>query len=88
MRAHIYVKVTSTCIRARKLLRGATDLLYTTSELEFNLNSEDVRLLHMKHSDVKVRRSARSKIQGNSMKTYLFDEHDMDILKARCWKPM
>ena len=38
-------------IVARKLIQGATELMYITTDLEFYLFSEDVRMSTMKHDD-------------------------------------
>ena len=74
-------------ILARKLVKGATDLMYCTSEREYYLNSEDVRVINMKHKEVAVRRTARRVSSLSSKTTYEFDESEMEELKLGCWNP-
>ena len=73
-------------IVAKKLVKGATELMYTISEREYYLNSEDVRVINMKHTEVDVRRSAR-RAATNNKKTYEFDEGEIEKLKIGCWDP-
>jgi hypothetical protein len=77
-------------IRAKKLIRGATDLMYVTTELEYNLHSEDVRVVSMSNSELVVRKSARQAVIASSAgkKTYLLIEKELNVLKERCWTPM
>ena len=70
---------------ARKLIRGATELMYVTTDLVYYLHSEDVRITSMKHSKVEVRKSSRSMAPSNK-EIHLFDEEEMQTLKIRCWK--
>jgi hypothetical protein len=72
-------------IDARKLIRGATESMYVTTDLEYFLHSEDVRIASMKHSRVEVRKSSRS-IASSTKEIHLFDEEEMQTLKIRCWK--
>ena len=59
--------------------------MYATSEREYYLNSEDVRVINMKHRELDVRRSARNGV--NDKKTYEFDENEIEKLKIGCWDP-
>lgn len=78
-------------ILARKLIKGPTELMYSISDREYYLNSEDVRVINMKHTEVhrQVRRSSRSAAISNSndRKTYEFNEQEIDKLRLRCWNP-
>ena len=77
-------------IRAKKLIRGATDLMYVTSEREYNLHSGDVRVINMKHKEVEVRKSSRKAVVLCSVgkKTYSFDEKEINTLMTLCWQPL
>jgi TRAP-type uncharacterized transport system substrate-binding protein len=76
-------------IVARKMVRGPTDGIYITSEQEFFMNSEDVRVINMKHSEVQVRKSARALTQAASnKKTYKIEDEDMETLKNKCWESL
>jgi hypothetical protein len=72
---------------ARKLVRGAIENMYATTELEYYLHSEDVRVIDMKHSKLQVRKSARN-VAGCNKEIFIFDEEEMETLKKRCWTPM
>jgi hypothetical protein len=74
-------------ITARKLIRGATENMYVTTELEYFLNSEDVRVIDMKHSKLEVRKSARRVVASNK-ETFTFDDEELETLKKRCWQPL
>ena len=74
-------------IIARKLVKGATELHYATSDRDYYLSSEDVRVSNMKHSEVVVRRSSRG-VAATDKKTYEFDQQDMERLKLACWDPL
>ena len=76
-------------ILARKLIKGATELMYATSEREYYLNSEDVRVINMEHREIDVRRSARRVARSgvNDKKTYEFVESEIEKLKIGCWDP-
>jgi hypothetical protein len=37
-------------------VKGPTDLMYVTTEREYNLHVEDVRVINMKHKEVVARR--------------------------------
>jgi hypothetical protein len=74
-------------IRARKLVRGPTDLMYITTERDYNLHAEDVRVINMKHKEVIARRSSR-RAQTSNKKTYMFDERELEALKCKCWRPL
>jgi len=71
---------------ARKLIKGSAANMYVTTELEFNLHSEDVRFVDMQHSKVKVRKSARNPVPSSNKDSYIFEEEEMNTLKTRCWK--
>ena len=68
-------------------MKGPTDLMYVTTEREYNLHVEDVRVINMKHKEVVARRSSRT-TQASNEKTFMFDEHEMDDLKLKCWQPL
>ena len=76
-------------ILARKLIKGATELMYATSEREYYLNIEDLRVINMKHREVDLRRSARRVARNgvNDKKTYAFVESEIEKLKIGCWDP-
>ena len=61
--------------------------MYVASDREYYLNSEDVRTVNMKHSEVALRRTAR-RIATNSKKTYEFDLDEIATLRLRCWRPL
>jgi hypothetical protein len=67
-------------------VKGPTELMYSSSEKEYNLHSEDVRVIDMKHKKVEVRRSNRQPIASNKV-TILLDEGGLDELKLGCWVP-
>lgn len=73
---------------ARKLIRGATETMYVTTELEYYLQSKDVRMINMVHSRVEVRKSSRSIVATNNRETYELIQDEIDTLKKRCWGPM
>ena len=74
-------------IRSRKCKKGADGLLYTTTDCEFNLSSEDVRVAEMQHSEVEARRSSRSSVVSN-VKTFKLEPASIEKLKLRCWEPI
>ena len=73
-------------ITTRKLIRGATENMYVTTELEFYLHSEDVRVINMQHSKIEVRRSSRQ-AQASNKESFLFNQTEIETLKSRCWDP-
>ena len=76
-------------ISARKMIRGPTEGIYITSEVDFYLNSEDVRVINVQHSEVPVRRSGRALARAASnKKTYSIDDEDIETLKNKCYKPL
>jgi len=72
------------CIRARKFKRGADDLMYSSTDCEFNLSSEDIRAVSMAHERVEVRRSSRASVVSN-VKTITLERRTLELLKTRCW---
>ena len=74
-------------IRARKCQKGTDGLIYSTTECEFNMGSEDVRVVDMEHEEVKVRRSSRNAVASN-VKTFTMSKKALDKLKERCWQPL
>jgi hypothetical protein len=74
-------------IRARKCQKGTEGLMYSTTECEFNMGSEDVRVVDMEHEEVKVRRSSRNAVASN-VKTFTMSKKALDKLKERCWQPL
>ena len=68
-------------------MRGQTELMYSSTDLEFNLHSEDVRAINMKHSEVESRRSSRASTIMTA-KVHTFDEVEIEELKLKCWKPL
>ena len=76
-------------IRARKFKKGPTDLMYVSTELEYNLNSEDLRFLDMSDKEVPVRMQRKGRRTGNATnaKRYEFSSSEIETLRARCWRP-
>jgi hypothetical protein len=68
-------------------VRGSTDLMYVTTERDYNLHAEDIRVINMKHKEVVARRSSR-RGQTSNKKTFTFDEHELERLKFKCWQPL
>ena len=73
-------------IRARKMKRGATSVMYSTTECEFNMSAEDVRFVDMKHEEIEVRRSSRQSVVS-AAKVFHLDGDEIETLKVRCWQP-
>jgi hypothetical protein len=71
------------------LVKGPTEHIYIDTELEFFLNSEDMRLLDVKHAELQVRKSKRhAAVPKHVSKTYTIDENELiETLKARCYTP-
>ena len=71
-------------------MKGPTELMYSSSEKECNLHSEDVNVrplnINMEHKEVEVRRSNRQPIASNKV-TILLGESDLGELKLSCWVP-
>ena len=65
-------------------MKGPTELMYSSSEKEYNLHSEDVRAINMKHKKIEVRRNNRQPIASNKV-TILLDEGELGELKLSCW---
>ena len=61
--------------------------MYSSTDLEFNLHSEDVRAINMKHSEVESRRSSRASTITTA-KVHTFDEVEIEELKLKCWKQL
>ena len=57
------------------------------NHLEFDLHSEDVSAIHMKHSEVESRRSSRASTITTA-KVRTFDEVEIEELRLKCWKPL
>ena len=74
-------------VRARKCKEGADGLLYCTTECEFNMSSEGVRVVEMEHEEVAVRRSSRASVTSN-VKTFRLSKGAVHKLKHRCWQPL
>ena len=74
-------------IRARKFVKGQSEVMYSSTDCEFNLHSEDVRVINMKHSEVKSRRSSRA-TTITTAKVCMFGEDEIGQLKLKCWKPL
>jgi hypothetical protein len=74
-------------IRARKCKKGDDGLIYCTTECEFNMGSEDVRVVDMEHKEMEVRRSSRNAVASN-VKTFTMSKEGLDKLKERCWQPL
>ena len=74
-------------VRCRKFRVGPTDCMYSSTDLEFNLHSEDVRFVDMQHKEVEQRRSPRRGVVSNS-KVYNLEKTEIETLKGRCWKPL
>ena len=74
-------------IRARKFQKGPTDTMYVSTDREYNLHSEDIRLINMKGKELVARRSSRSRQSVTSSKTYELDNGELDKLRTKCWRP-
>ena len=61
-------------------------MMYSSSEKEYNLHSEDARAINMEHKKIEVRRSNRQPIASNKV-TILLDEGGLGELKLSCWVP-
>jgi hypothetical protein len=62
--------------------------MYVSTEREFNLHSEDVRLINMKHEEIVAQTSSRRKAPTSNKKTYMLDELEIEALKLKCWQPI
>jgi hypothetical protein len=74
-------------IRARKYKKGVDELMYSSTDCEFNLSSEDVRVPSMEYKDVEVRRSSRASVVSN-VKTITLGRKCLELLKARSFNPL
>ena len=74
-------------IMARKLQKTQIEGVYSVTDIQFYLNSEDVRFVDMKHGEVERRQSKRSQELPTS-KLHKLDAKELDSLKKRCWNPM
>ena len=74
-------------IVARKLQKTQVEGVYSVTDIQFYLNSEDVRFVHMKHEEVERRQSKRSQ-ELPTNKLHKLDAKGVDSLKKRCWNPM
>lgn len=74
-------------IMARKLKKTALEGVYSISDMDFYLNSEDVRFVDMKHTEVERRQSQRSQTAPNS-KLHKLVPKEIDQLKRLCWHPL
>ena len=73
-------------IRARKYVKGPTELMYSSSEKEYNLHSEDVRAINMEHKKFEVRRCNKQPVSPNKV-TILLGGGELCKLKLSCWVP-
>ena len=74
-------------IRCRKFKKGPTECMYSTTELEFNLHSEDVGFVGMQHEKVERRNNSRRGVASGA-KVYNLDCEEIEILKGRCLHPV
>ena len=74
-------------IRARKYRRSVDELMYSSTDCEFHLSSEDVRVANMKHKPVGVRRSSRASVVSN-VQTITLDRESLGKLKTKCCNPL
>jgi hypothetical protein len=74
-------------IRARKYRRGVDELMYSSTDCEFNLSSEDVRVANMEHKPVEVRRSSRASVVSN-VQTITLVRKSLEKLKNKCCNPL
>ena len=74
-------------IIARKLKKTAIEDVYSTTDLQFYLNSEDVRFVDMKFEEVQRKRSSRNQ-QVPGDKLLKLETKELGILRSRCWQPL
>ena len=74
-------------IMARKLQKTQIEGVYSVTDIQFYLNSEDVRFVDMKHEEVERRQSKRSQ-QLPTNKLHKLDTKQLESLKKSCWDPM
>ena len=68
------------------MIMGPMESIYVDTDLEFYVNSEDVRLLNIRHEELpQVRRSQR---HGQAKKKYEINKEDIESLKLECYTPL
>ena len=72
---------------ARKLQKTSVEGMYSVTDTQFYLNSEDVRFVDMKHEEVEQRQSKRSQ-QLPTNELHKLDTKQIKSLKKSCWDPM
>ena len=72
---------------ARKLQKSSIEGMYSVTDTEFCLNSEDVCFVDMKHAEVERRQSKRSQ-QFPTNKLHKLDTKQIKSRKKSCWDPM
>ena len=83
----VIIQPSTKYIRARKFVKGQSEVMHSSADCEFNLHSEDVRVINMKHSQVKSTRSSRA-TTITTAKVYMFDKDEIGQLQLTCWKPL
>ena len=61
--------------------------MYSSTDFEFNLSSEDVRVPSMEYKDVEVRRNSRASVVSN-VKTITLGRKCLELLKLRSFNPL
>ena len=74
-------------IRARKYKQATDDLMYSSTDCDFNLGSEDVRVASMVHGQVEVRRSSRASVVL-TVRTITLGKGCYEVLKIRSCNPL
>jgi hypothetical protein len=74
-------------IRARKYKQAADELMYSSTDCDFNLSSEDVRVASMVYKQVAVRRSSRASVVSK-VKTITLEKKCYELLKLRSFNPL
>ena len=74
-------------IIARKLKKTAIEDVYSTTDLQFYINSEDVRFVGMGFEEVQRKKSKRNQ-QRSWDKLLKLKVNELEALKFRCWQPL
>ena len=61
--------------------------MYSSTDCEFNLSCEDVRVANMEHKPVEVRRSSRASVVSN-VQTITLVRKSLEKLKNKCCNPL
>ena len=66
---------------------AADELMYSSTDCDFNLSSEDVRVASMVYKQVEVRRSSRASVVSK-VKTITLEKKCYELLKLRSFNPL